>query len=72
MSASCIKKAEIDTIKQNKPEQTHPEAHDPVPQGNRARAGVSIYPKSKDPPYLGINLHIRQLDQEGAIGTAWP
>jgi hypothetical protein len=38
-----------------------PGADDPIHQGNRARARVSIYPETKDPLELGINLHIRQL-----------
>jgi hypothetical protein len=61
MSAAGVKKAEIDTIKQKKPEWTHPGTDDPVPQGNRAGAGVSIYPKSKDPLDPGMDLHICQL-----------
>jgi hypothetical protein len=53
-------------------ERTHPGADNPVPQGNWARAGVSIYPESKDPPDPGIDLRISQLDQEGAVRAAGP
>jgi hypothetical protein len=72
MSAAGVKKAEIDTIKQKKPEWTHPGTDDPVPQGNRAGAGVSIYPKSKDPLDPGMDLHICQLGWEGAVRAAGP
>jgi hypothetical protein len=56
----------------NKPEQTHPGVGDPIPQGNWARAKVSVYPESKDPPDPGIDLRICQLSQEGAVRAVGP
>jgi hypothetical protein len=58
--------------RRNKPKRTHPGTDNPVLQGNRAGAEVLIYSESKDPPDPCIDLHIRQLGQEGAVGIAGP
>jgi hypothetical protein len=41
----------------NRSERIHLGVDDPIPQGNQARAGVPMYPKSKDPLDLGVDLY---------------
>jgi hypothetical protein len=72
MSTSGIKMQKSTQSCGNKPEPTHLVVGDPIPQGNRARARVSVYPESKDPLDPSINLRIHQLGREGAVGAVGP
>jgi hypothetical protein len=56
----------------SKTEWTHLRADDLMPQVNWARAGMLIYPESKDPSDTGIDLHVCQLSREGVVGVAGP
>jgi hypothetical protein len=67
-----VKKWRLAQVAKRQSWQTHPGAVNPLPQRDQARAKTQVGPRSKNPSYPGVDLHIAQLHREGVVGTTQP